>query len=346
VSRQACFALLATVVAFSTFGPARAARADTSTTPPPGPQATPTPAPVGAPKPCEHREQWAKLHAAQFELENLRYPIAANQFAALLTSCDAWVQDESERGLQRANAAMSTWWWLEGQYFPPLRWYHHPRFWEAFGRTLLVIVVLLAILSLFFYGADIKAFHLIREIWAALLDQTKFRTIWFVDRVPRAAIMTPTDLVDETKSALFASLLETSCIEISRVLERAGGGLQVRATALLSLPSQTTSKLVDSMPKIKGVDVAGFVKFFLYLKRYLGWRVESEIGYCPATKQPNGADSVPRLIASASIRRAFWVRGGPWPVRQDVQHPYDVDGVAFALASRIMGFTLRGKRAR
>lgn len=298
------------------------------------------------PKPCDSREQHTKLRGAQFESDNLRLASAAHQFSALTTSCDDGVRAEAEKGFDRLNAAMSTWWWLEGRYFPPLRWYHHPQFWHAVSRSLLVVAAVLFILSLLFYGADIRAFHLIRVVWTAVLDLTRIRDFWFVDRFPRAAIMTPTDLVTDTKSKLFASLLETSCTEVSHVLERAGGGLQVRATALLSLPSETTSQLVDSMPKIKGVDVASFVKFFLYLKRYLGWRVESEIGYCPPTKQPNGADSAPRVVASASLRRAFWVRGGPWQVKHEVQHSYDVDAVAFALAARIMGFSLRGRRAR
>jgi hypothetical protein len=298
------------------------------------------------PKTCDHLEQETRLRGAQFELDNLRLENAATQFSGLVPSCDAGIRAAADDGLKRAHALMGTWWWLEGRYFPPLHWYHHPRFWQAVYRTFLTVIVLLAILSLFFYGADIRIFNILRDGWTAFLALTRIKVLWFVDRVPPAAIMTPTDLVTDTKSTLFASLLETSCNEVSHVLERAGGGLQVRATALLSLPSQTASQLVDSMPKIKGVDVAGFVKFFLYLKRYLGWRIESEIGYCPATKQPNGADSAPRFVASASLRRAFWVRGGPWQVKQDVQHPYDVDAVAFALAARIMGFSLRGERAR
>ncbi len=289
MSRQFCFVLLATVAAFSTFGPAQnshsphksAARSAASTRaagPQPAPAApaagssSQAPAPAGAPKACDHHEQWANLHRAQFEFENLRYPSAANQFSSLITSCDVWVQGESELGLQRANAAMSTWWWLEGLYFPPLRWYHHPRFWEAVGRTLLILVVILVILAFLFYWTDLVRWA--TEFLSVVPHRDQLRAFFLVQSLPRANIMMPSELVKDTQSKLFASMLESACRDVSRVLERAGGGLQVRATALLALPSETTSQLVEAMPKVRGVDVAGLVKFILYVKRYFGWRVE------------------------------------------------------------------------
>jgi len=303
-------------------------------------------APASSPaKTCDHLEQETKLRGAQFELDNLRLGKAATGFSDLIPSCDDGVRITAALGLKRAQAKMGTWWWLEGRYFPPLRWCHHPRFWSATGHTLLIAVVILLILLPFFYWTEFRALQGISESSTLILQ--KLRPVFLVDDVPRANIMTPSGLTDPTQAKLFASMLESSSDDVRRVLERAGGGLQVRATALLALPSATTSQLVDNLPKVKGVDVAGFAKFILYLKRYLGWRVESEVGYCPPAKNTDGSQSSARIVANASLRHAFWVRGGPWPVQRTVQHDYDIDGVAFAIAARIMGFyAMRGNRAR
>ena len=297
------------------------------------------------PKTCDHLEQETKLRGAQFELENLRLENAATQFSALIPSCDDGVRDAAHDGLKRAQALMGTWWWLEGRYFPPLRWCHHPRFWSAIGHTLLIVVVILLILLPFFYWTEFRLLQGITESSTLILQ--KLRPVFLVDNVPRASIMTPSGLTTPTQANLFASMLESSSDDVRQVLERAGGGLQVRATALLALPSATTSQLVDNLPKVKGVDVAGFAKFVLYLKRYLGWRVESEVGYCPPIKNADGTQSPARIVANASLRHAFWVRGGPWPVQRTVLHDYDIDGVAFAIAARIMGFNaMRGNRGQ
>jgi len=297
------------------------------------------------PKTCDHLEQETKLRGAQFELDNLRLENAATQFSGLTSSCDENVRAVAAQSFESTHSAMGTWWWLEGRYFPPLRWFHHPRFWSATGHTLLIIVIILLILLPFFYWTEFRALQEITESSTLILQ--KLRPVFLVDNVPRASIMTPSGLTDPTQAKLFASMLESSSDDVRRVLERAGGGLQVRATALLALPSATTTQLVDNLPKVKGVDVAGFAKFVLYLKRYLGWRVESEVGYCPPTKNADGTQSPARIVANASLRHAFWVRGGPWPVQRTVQHDYDIDGVAFAIAARIMGFNaMRGNRAQ
>jgi hypothetical protein len=155
--------------------------------------------------------------------------------------------------------------------------------------------------------------------------------------------MTPSKLTPDTQADLFAAMLQNSAQEARRVLMRAGGGLQVRSTALLSLPSDMTARLTESLPNIKGVDLTGFARFFLYLKRYFGWRVESQVGFCPATKSADGCLLTPaRLIASATLRSAWKVKGGPWPVDRRVQDQYDIDAVAFAIAVRIMGIS-RGR---
>jgi hypothetical protein len=296
-----------------------------------------------SPNNCDDLEQRTKLQAAEFQLDNLHPGNASDQFLGLVTSCNDGVKAAAVSGFQRANVMQGTWWWLEGRYLPPLRWYHHPSFKQGLRRTLGLVAIFIALSLITFYLTDLLAF--VSEFLAAVSRRHRQRTFTILGRLPRASIMTPSELVSDTQTKLFASMLESACVEVSRVLERAGGGLQVRSTALLALPLETTSQLVESMPKVKGVDVAGIVKFVFFLKRYAGWRVESEIGFCPATKNSSGVESPPRLVAYASLRHAFWLRGGPWPVQRMVRHSYDVDGVAFAIAARIMGYNMRGKRA-
>jgi hypothetical protein len=358
VTRYFYFALVAIVLAASAFAPAQSSRSPRKgtavtkvATTPPGAQSLPAVPSGGSPsqpqalaKACDPDDEQAKLRGAQFDFNNLRFPNAASTFATLITSCDQSVRATAGSSFDQANAEMSTWWWLEGRYVPPLRWYHHPQFWHAVSRTLLVAVFLLVLLALLFYWTDMLRW--VTELISVVPRRDQLRTFFLANSLPRANIMMPSELVKDTESKLFASMLESACQDVTRVLERAGGGLQVRAIALLALPSETTSKLVEAMPKVRGVDVAGLVKFILYVKRYFGWRVESEIGYCPATKDSTGAETPARVVAAASLRHVFWVRGGPWPVHRAVQHAYDVDGVAFAIAARIMGFNMRDDRGQ
>lgn len=311
----------------------------------PAPQTTTSTSAPAPPKPCDLDKERTLLSGATFEFDNLRFEKAASAYAALFDSCDSETRKQAEERFKEVDKEMTTWWWLEGRYFPPFRWHHHPKFWEALRQTLRILAVLVVVLLFFFYLPDLRLFHWLNAPFVIPL-RNRFREAFLVYHLPRAAIMSPMGLTTATQANLFSSLLENASEEVRRVLDRAGGGLQVRATALLALPSETTSQLVNSLPKIKGVDVAGIAKFFLYLKRYLGWRVESQVGYCPSTKASDGTQSQPRVVASATLHHAFWVRGGPWPVKRSVQHDYDVDGVAFAVAARIMGFNMRGNRAR
>src|SRR5262249_20769847 len=153
----------------------------------------------------------------------------------------------------------------------------------------------------------------------------------------RTYIMPPDKLTPDTQADLFATVLQNSAAEVRRVLDRAGQGWQVRSTPLLSLPSQTTAQLTSNLPQVKGVDLAGLARFLMYVKRYFGWRVESQVGFCPPVKTADGAVAMPgRLRASATLRAAWYVKGGPWPVDRVVQDAYDIDSVAFAIAVRIM----------
>jgi hypothetical protein len=292
--------------------------------------------------PCNPLHEQTKLAQARYEFNDLHLDKASDHYLDLLKSCDPDTRTQAAAGFNATHDRMSTWWWQEGRYFPPFRWYHvhYPRFWWALlccGITILVV-------SPFFYLTDLKLFHGPMDHLAVVLRKLRKRLL--LDQLPRAYIMTPSKLTEQSEAALFGGMLESSSEEVRRVLLRAGSGLQVRATALLALPSETTSQMVACLPSVKGVDVAGIARFFFFLKRYLGWRVESQIGYCPATKSSDGVETPARVVASATLRHAFWVRGGPWPVKRTVLHAYDIDGIAYALAARLMGVNRGDNRAQ
>jgi hypothetical protein len=280
---------------------------------------------------CDIPEERTKLAAADYEFADLHLDQASAQYLKLSKSCDLRTRYDAVYGFQAAHSKMSRWWWQMGHYFPPFRWYniHYPRFWW-------VLAVAAAIFLSLLYLPKLRPVRGAAS-WIAK-PTSKLSDLFFDKGFPRAVIMSPTKLTDATEATLFASMLQNSSEEVRRVLQRAGGGLQLRSTTLLSLPSVMTSDLSQSLPNIKGVDLTGFAKFFLYLKRYFATRVESQIGFCPPTKSSDGTTLTPaRIIASATLRSAWKVRGGPWPVSHNVEDQYDIDAVAFALAVRIMG---------
>jgi hypothetical protein len=286
---------------------------------------------------CNVAEERAQLAAADYELADLHLDHAADQFLKLSKSCDARTKYDAVYGFQTAHLKMGTWWWQMGRYFPPFRWYnvHYPRFWWV-----------LAVAAVIFFGIlYIPKLRPVRRVTAWTTKPATALSQFFLEkRFPRAVIMTPTKLTDATEVLLFASMLQNSSEDVRRVLERAGGGLQLRSTTLLSLPSNMADDLTQALPNIKGVDLTGFAKFFFYVKRYFGTRVESQVGFCPPTKSADGTLlTSARIVASATVRSAWRVRGGPWPVAHSVEDQYDLDAVAFAIAVRIMGSN-RGRR--
>jgi hypothetical protein len=286
---------------------------------------------------CDIEEERTKLAGAEYELADLHLDQASDQFLRLSKSCDPRTKAGAVNGFHAAHLKMGTWWWQMGRYFPPFRWYniHFPRFWW-------VIAVALAIFFAILYFPKLRP---IRYVGPRVAQPLAGISHFFLEkRFPRAVIMTPTKLTDPTEVLLFASMLQNSSEDVRRVLERAGGGLQLRSTTLLSLPSDLTNDLTQSLPNIKGVDLTGFAKFFFYVKRYFGTRVESQVGFCPPTKSADGTLlTSARIVASATVRSAWKIRGGPWPISHSVDDQYDLDAVAFAIAVRIMGSN-RGRR--
>jgi hypothetical protein len=281
-------------------------------------------------------EERAKLDAAEYARNDGYREQAVDQYLSLLRSCDSRTRMAASDQFHVTHEQMSSWWWQMGRYFPPFRWYniHFPRFWFA-------LAIAGAIVFAIVYLPKLRVVQSIAH-WIAK-PRPRVTELFFATQFPRASIMTPGKLTPDTQVDLFAAMLQSSAEDVHRVLNRAGGGLQVRSTTLLSLPSDMTARLTDSLPNIKGVDLTGFARFFLYVKRYFGWRVESQVGFCPPTKSADGSLLTPaRLVASATLRSAWKLRGGPWPIDRRVQDQYDIDAVAFAIAVRIMGIN-RGR---
>lgn len=279
--------------------------------------------------PCDPLQESTRFAAASYELRDLHLDSASDQFLALTRSCDPFVRAAAAERFAATHQEMSKWWWQMGRHFPPFRWYriHYPRFWwfVAIGLALLLILALPAI-----------------AFWIASSDPDLFpqlsTALYGENRPSRTVIMTPNKLTDTTEANLFGSMLQSSSLEVIRVLQRAGAVLQVRSTALLSLPSDTASTLSTSLPTIKSIDINGVVKLLFYLRRYFGWRVESQVGFCPSAKSSDAKLLGPgRIVASAAVRYAWQLKVGPWSVDRQVDDQYDIDAVAFAIGARIMG---------
>ena len=289
----------------------------------PPPDLTETPNPV---KPCDFLAEHAKLSQAWYEFKGLQLEAATRRFSTLTSSCDPRVQFIAVRFVRRGDRESSAWWWQMGRYFPPLRWFdiRYPRvLW--IGRVVIVFLVLIALLVIL-----------------VLLGSKTIGAIFGLSS-PRATIMTPTALTagDQAKAQCdyFAARLQDGSIEVTHRVARQGNGLQVSATSFLAVSSQTAGNLRDSLPKIKGVELSAFGKFFFYLYRYFcGWRVESQMAFRPSTLAKDGTVLAhARIVAFATVRFAWIVKGDPLMIDLPVDDEYDIDDAAFALAIGVMG---------
>ena len=262
---------------------------------------------------CDWKAEYTQYQAAQFEFDDLNLDAAATQFLALSTSCDPNIQAAAAARFVSVHVEMHKWWWQAGHYFPPLRWFHihYPRVWWVIiiaGIFFLLLEFLIWLVSKYFPG--------------------------------NAVIMTPTPLTDGAKAQcdFFAARLQDSSIEAMRRVSRGGDGLQVSATTFLAIPSDTAKVLGSSLPTVKGVDLNSWVKFILYLYRYFNWRVECQVAFCPSAKKDDGTPAPPpRIVAFATVRYAWRIKGEPFHIDLPVKDEYDLHDAAFAIAVRIMG---------
>jgi len=180
--------------------------------------------------PCNVAEERAKLDAAEYARNDGYREQAADQYLALTESCDPRTSVAASEQFHITHEQMSSWWWQMGCYFPPFRWYnvHFPRFW-------IVLAIAGAIIFAIVYVPKLRMVRSTAR-WIAK-PPPRVTELFFATQFPRASIMTPGKLTPDTQADLFAAMLQSSAEEVRRVLDRAGGGLQVRSTALLSLPT-------------------------------------------------------------------------------------------------------------
>lgn len=278
---------------------------------------------AAAPK-CHIDAEERKLEAAQDELGDLHLDAASDRFFALTQSCSPGVRDGATLGFRKTHREMSTWWWQVGRYFPPFRWWHihYPRAWKVLGWAVGIVFALFGLLAL-------------ARLWLKCAQ-------WLIGKIPpgHSVIMTPTELTtgDKAQCEFFASMLQDRAVEVTNRVQHAGVGQLIGPTSCLSVPSDTAKNLGASLPKIKGVDLSALAKFLFYLMRYFGWRVESQVAFCPSSVATGGAPSThARIVASATIRWAWMIKGGPWLVDVPVDDQYDLEAAAFALVVCIMG---------
>ena len=306
---------------------------------------------AAAPK-CHIDAEERKLEAAQDELDDLHLDAASDRFLALTQSCSPGVRDGATLGFRKTHREMSTWWWQMGRHFPPFRWWHihYPRVWYILRllRNLIIVLILAFIVVLVllvpvrlllswlnaFLGKGLAGLNTLSDQVLGLLNANRVFT--------RIAVMPPTPLTAGDKftvqSNLFGSMLQNSCGEMTRRVQRSDAGLQVSAASFLSVPIDTAKGI--TLPTVQGIDLNLIAKILFYLVRYLGWRVESEVAFCPCPMTGGGKDTPGmsgRIVASATVRFAWMVVGGPWRVEVPADDQYDVDHAAFALAAYILG---------
>ena len=268
----------------------------------------------------------AALMQAHAAVLDEQWDEAANKFANAMTSSDSRVRAVATQGYEMARAEMRAWWWQVGAYFPPIRWIHaHPR------RTLIVLLICLALLVSpkifswsFAYGANMFLYGL-------LVPQ--FRG--------KAFLPAPSALSQDARVDLFALELSHGAEEVRDLLRWFGfAGTVAGPLPLLSLPSQVSSALSSTLPTIKGVDVNKLVAFLVSLTRYFGWRVESYLAFCSSTAAL-GAPPPPGTMRAFAALRWAWFTKNSWNVQATAATAFDVQDVAFDLATRVLWVSLQ-----
>ena len=258
--------------------------------------------------------------ARAHELDN-DWEEAAADYKAALGAKDPRVRSSALAGFEAARTVTRTWWWSLGKWFPPARWWHFHRQATVLG----VLTLLLLLLSpRLLHGVGLLG-------WSAkllkLIFMPKFRG--------KARVITPGSLTSNSPTALFAAQLPASADEVCRRWEKAGLSFLSGGTTLLSLPSAIADELAQNFPKVYGVNLGKYLTFFISASRYLTWRVESQLAYCPP---PNGSVNPPatgRMFAFASLRWG-WFTQSSFKVSPRAKDALDVDNAAYAVAARIL----------
>jgi hypothetical protein len=251
---------------------------------------------------------------------------AANKFAGAMTSSDSRVRAAATQGYEMARTQMRSWWWQTGAYFPPIRWAHaYPK------RTLTLILVCLALLFSPKVFSRSFAYGVNKILYKILVP--RFRG--------KAYLPAPSALSPDARVDLFALELSHGAREVRDLLRWFGvAGTVAGPLPLLSLPSQVSSALSNTLPTIKGVDVNRLVAFLVSLTHYFGWRVESYLAFCSITAALGAPPPSGTMRSFASLRWA-WFTKDSWNVQAPAGTAFDVQDVAFDLATRILWVSLQ-----
>jgi hypothetical protein len=246
---------------------------------------------------------------------------AALQYKGALTAKDPRVRASAEAGFQSARAITRTWWWRLGKWFPPVHWFHfYPQ--AAFLAILVLFVLLLSPKLLRGVGFLGWAGELLKTVF-----MPKFRG--------KAHVIAPVSLTINSPTALFAAQIPVSALEVRRRWEGAGLSFLSGGTTLLSLPSAIADQMLQNFPEVYKINLGKYLAFLMSVSRYLTWRVESQLAYCPAPISSQNPAPAGRMFAFASLRWG-WFTQSSFKVSPRAKDALDSDKAAYAVAARIL----------
>jgi hypothetical protein len=243
----------------------------------------------------------------------------------------------SQMYLHRRNK-MQIWWYELGAYAPPLRWlFIYP------WRCLVLIVLLawgLAVLDLApgsEWGTRVLA------IFARLRPGRNNTIVIVVDGLDKEA----RSAVEQSAliPAVFAAGLQYSAWELKGLLPEQSSSLQYRSLSLVQ-ESALPAGVADSLPEIKGINLAGIAKLFRGLWQYFGrWRIETHLAYFPVSESQTpaaGGVLTPKRIEVSAVTTSRWAWSSDPPVcvRGIVTDLGDIYDLAFATTARLFAVAL------
>jgi hypothetical protein len=157
-----------------------------------------------------------------------------------------------------------------------------------------------------------------------------------------AQVLTPKKLTEGTNVDLFAAQLSQGAQSVQDVLRWFGVKPFGGSVTLLALPSDLTGEMIGAFPEVGSVKLGKMMELFLWIKRYFGWRVESQLGFCPKTPAPGSDKAGPSgdMRVFATLRWA-WFTKGSWGLERAARDAYDMKRTSFAIAARVLKESFR-----
>jgi hypothetical protein len=273
-------------------------------------------------------EESARLREAEAAVQDKQWDVAATKYLAVISKAtNSSRRADAETRYKFAREQMRTWWWRWGKYFPPLRWVHG-RLWPTV--IVLGILLLLLLAPKILRGTGVFAL-LGRVLEFAFMP--RFRG--------RAQVIAPTSLTDGSPVNLFAVQLPVSAMEVRRRWKRASLSFLSGGTTLLALPTALADQINQSFPKVYNIDVSKYLAFIFVIGRYFGWRLESQLAYCPDPPAAAGTKSGPGRMCAFGTLRWGWFIYATFSVAPKAAGPLDSEKAAYALAARVIGAARR-----